>query len=236
MARIVRNAKLDTRSARAKLAQRREPYWCKLAPGRHPGYRRLGQQGGTWIAKLRIANVGRWIQSLDASADDALDANGTTILTFAQGQEKAREWFADQERRATAGSAEQNAPAAYSVEKACRKYIDDLRSRKGKTAAKDAEGRLSKHLLPEFGDKLLADLTAAELNSWRNGMVKEEGDEEEIRRSRDTANRVRSSAFAAFNLAFNTGRVDDDRAWRRATRASSRTQNYRARPPSTRMT
>ena len=215
MARTVRNAKLDTRSARAKLSPRREPYWCKMAPGRHLGYRRLGAQGGTWIAKLRVPGVDRWTQSLDAAADDVLDANGDTILTFAQAQEKARAWFLKQERQAVAGGAAHEPQEPYTVEKACQEYVADLRARKGEDAAKDAAGRLKKHLLPEFGAKLLAELTTADLNGWRNGMVKEEGDEEEIRRSRDTANRVRSSAFAAFNLAFNTGRVNDDRAWRR---------------------
>ena len=35
-----------------------------------------------------------------------------------------------------------------------------------------------------------------------------------MRRSRDSANRVLTMAKAAFNLAFNTGGVTDDRAWR----------------------
>ena len=52
MARSVRNAKLDTRSARAKLAARREPYWTVLSAGCALGYRR-GAKGGTWIAKFR---------------------------------------------------------------------------------------------------------------------------------------------------------------------------------------
>jgi integrase len=46
-------------------------------------------------------------------------------------------------------------------------------------------------------------------------MVRGGEDEDAIRRSRDTANRMLAMAKAAFNLAFNTGRVTDDRAWRR---------------------
>jgi hypothetical protein len=36
-------------------------------------HRRIGAQGGTWVAKLRIAHVGRWIRAL-GPADDVLDA------------------------------------------------------------------------------------------------------------------------------------------------------------------
>ena len=53
------------------------------------------------------------------------------------------------------------------------------------------------------------------LTAWRNGLVDLDGDEDDVRRSRDTANRVLTMARAAFNLAFNTGKVTDDRAWRR---------------------
>ena len=51
MARTVRNPKLDTRSARAKLAMRDSLYWVSLAPGCALGYRK-GPKGGVWIAKI----------------------------------------------------------------------------------------------------------------------------------------------------------------------------------------
>ena len=52
MARTIRNAKLDSRSARLKLPERREPYWTVISAGSAIGYRR-GANGGTWIAKVR---------------------------------------------------------------------------------------------------------------------------------------------------------------------------------------
>jgi hypothetical protein len=52
MARTVRNAKIDTRSSRARLSARREPYWTVISQGCALGYRR-GEKGGTWIAKFR---------------------------------------------------------------------------------------------------------------------------------------------------------------------------------------
>lgn len=91
MARTVRNPKIDTRSARARLAQRREPYWTVISGGCALGYRR-GANGGTWIAKFRSENGKRYLKAL-GPADDARDADGLTVFSFAQAQERAREWF-----------------------------------------------------------------------------------------------------------------------------------------------
>lgn len=52
MARTVRNPKIDTRSARAKLPLRAEPYWTVISEGCALGYRR-GAKGGTWVARFR---------------------------------------------------------------------------------------------------------------------------------------------------------------------------------------
>ena len=46
MARTIRNTKLDTRSARASLTMRREPYWTVITGGCAVGYRK-GKKGGT---------------------------------------------------------------------------------------------------------------------------------------------------------------------------------------------
>ena len=181
MARTVRNPKLDTRSARAKLTPRREPYWCAIGPGRHLGYRQLGARGGTWIAKLRIPGLDRWTRSLEAAADNVLDANGGTVLTFAQAQEKARTWFVEQEQAAEEGQGEAVGP--YFVADAVGDYLDDLRARRGSPAASDAGGRLKKHLLPRLGDRRLADLIEADFRGWRNSMVIDGDDEDAVRRS-----------------------------------------------------
>jgi len=59
MARTVRNAKLDSRSARSKLTARREPYWVVISKGCAIGYRK-GAGGGTWIARTTDIAAGRW--------------------------------------------------------------------------------------------------------------------------------------------------------------------------------
>jgi hypothetical protein len=81
MARTVRNAKIDTRSARSKLKVRREPYWTVLGPGCAVGYRK-GTKGGRWIARWRDSDEHQHYKSL-GSADDAMDADGSAILSYA---------------------------------------------------------------------------------------------------------------------------------------------------------
>src|SRR5215467_6343051 len=98
MARTVRNAKIDIRSARVKLAERREPYWTVISAGCALGYRR-GAKGGTWIFKFRDADGTRRLEALGA-ADDAREADGLTVFDFRQAQAKARDWFQARAREA----------------------------------------------------------------------------------------------------------------------------------------
>jgi len=78
MARRIRDSKLDTRSARSKLAQRREPYWRRISGGLALGHRK-GANGGTWIAKHYSAEHGRRYEALGA-ADDIIEADGEKCL------------------------------------------------------------------------------------------------------------------------------------------------------------
>src|SRR5262245_9615614 len=91
MARTIRDPKLDTRSARAKLSHRREPYWRKISGGLSIGYR---STAGTFIAQHYSRETGRRFHSI-GTADDVLDGNGHTVLTFDQAQERARKWMAN---------------------------------------------------------------------------------------------------------------------------------------------
>lgn len=211
MARSVR-ARIETRSARLRLAGRKEPWWQKIQRGMSTGYHRPIKGGaGSWWGRVLVEGKYK-IEALKTAsghvvaADDYIEADGETVFNWAQAQAATRAW-----------AAKQTGAGPLTVETACRDYIGDLRARKGDQAAKDADGRLNKHLIPALGDRRLADITDADVRGWRNGLVKDEDDhdEEEVRRSRDTANRLLGIAKAAFNHAFNTSRVTDDRAWRR---------------------
>ena len=88
VARTVRNPKIDTRSARSRLAVRREPYWTVISEGCALGYRR-GAKGGTWIAKFRDESGKRFLEALGA-ADDARDADGLRTPNKTAGRSASR--------------------------------------------------------------------------------------------------------------------------------------------------
>ena len=206
MARSVR-ARIEARSPRLRLTGRKEPYWATLERGLALGYHRPLKGGaGTWWARALIESakgLTRYRSVALGSADDHSDADGEVVLNWRQAQDAARAW-----------AAKQTKAGPLTVEVACREYVKDLRVRKGEKAAHEVEGRIAKRLLPVLGNRRLAELTVADVRSWHSGLVDGE-DEEAVRKSRDTANRLLSIAKAAFNHAFNGERVPDDRAWRR---------------------
>src|SRR5215472_9188415 len=97
MARTVRDANLETRTARLRLTVRSEPYWRTIDPGAHLGYYR-GRRGGSWVA--RLYQEGRYRKTALGTADDTSDADGVAIWSFAQAQALARKWFARLAREA----------------------------------------------------------------------------------------------------------------------------------------
>jgi integrase len=190
-------ARIENRTQRAKLSAGKR-HWHVIEPGLAIGYRRPIRGGaGSWYVRALIGDQHK-IAAL-GTADDL-----GTGMDWKGAQAAGRAWAAQQ---TTTGPA--------TVEAAIASYVTDLRARKGERAAREVQGRMRKHVAPALGQRRLADLTTADLTAWRNGLVDGDGDEDEIRRSRDTANRLLAMLRAALNHAFNTGAVTDDRAWRR---------------------
>jgi integrase len=206
---MARKAQIENRTQRAKL-NTGKLHWHVIEPGLAVGYRRPNRGGaGSWYVRALLDGEHK-VAAL-GTADDQAGIG----MDWKQAQAKAREW-----------AAKQTTSGPFTIERAVLDYADDLRARKGERPAREMighqtesgewrGGRLRRYLLPVLGKRLLADLTTAELVSWRNGLVDDDDDEEEVRRSRDSANRVLTMAKAAFNHAFTTGRVADDRAWRK---------------------
>ena len=128
MARTIRNVKLDTRSARSRIAERREPYWTVISAGCAIGYRR-GAKGGTWIGRLRDDDGRQHYEALGA-ADDARDADGLTVFNFAQAQERARDFFKTTSRSLAGDAVATDGP--FTVEMALDEYFADREHRGSK--------------------------------------------------------------------------------------------------------
>ena len=227
MARTVRNAKIDTRSSRARLSARREPYWTVISQGCALGYRR-GEKGGTWIAKFRDDNGKRYYDSLGA-ADDARDPDALSVFSFAQAQERAREFFKRKAREVAGELAPHDGP--YTVNDAITAYAKAYERRGGK-ALYDTRRAAEAHIIPELGPLPIARLTTHKIEDWCHRLAETparirtkqgakpqyrpiDRSAEGVRKRRATANRVLTVLKAALNHAWKTGDVATDDAWRR---------------------
>ena len=182
-----------TKTARAKLPIRREPFWHRIAQRRHLGYRRTAS-GGTWIARI-----------LDDSGKRAFHSLGENI-DFDAAQRLAVEWF---------DTAVITESRHYCVRDAISDYIESLRLNNSERTATDTRQRLDKHVSKQLLNAELATLSTVQLRNWHQRLVSDSDDPETVRRSKDTANKNLTSLKAAFNLAFRAGLVATDQQWRR---------------------
>lgn len=219
--RAVRDARLDKREARQKLAPQKEPYWRLISEGAHLGYYR-GERVGKWVARYRRpGTTGGYRKSTLGEADDVRDADDDAILNFAQAQVKAQAWFA----KLKTGEEERRGP--YTVNQMLDDYMTGF---KGKSV-KLTQGRIDANIKPEIGTLLVSELTQRRLTTWHHGraaapaklrtskFATERNErvavtDEDIRRRRSSANRDLTILKAALNAAFKDKRIASDSAWR----------------------
>ena len=224
MARQHRSARLQTRDARGKLIPRKEPYWHDIERGRSIGYYR-GLKGGSWWLREFVA--GNYRSRRLGRADDVNEADGAMILSFTDAIRAAL-----REDRPT-----RELQTRLRVEDALDEYFEARRATSTAGSLHRARVNAESPIGPASGDrplsthneqqkrrlhhslrgKLVSELTATDLRRWRDSLIPNTRDREELRRARSTANRVWATLRAALNQAFHSERVSDDRAWRRVT-------------------
>jgi hypothetical protein len=89
MARTIKDALLDSRTARSRLKARGKPYWRGLEPGLHLGFRRPATGAGKWLARHYVGDQKYEVETIGV-ADDFSDPDGVAILSFPQAQTLAR--------------------------------------------------------------------------------------------------------------------------------------------------
>ena len=207
MGRTVRDAKLETRTARSRLAIKAEPYWRVIHEGSHLGYYR-GSRGGRWVARFRKPGTTArgYVKCTIGEADDFADADGVQFLDFKQAQERARTWFEEVSAGPKRGP--------FTVSDALDEYMSSFR---GKSIAA-TRSRVDSIIRPELGAHDVRSLTRRIISDWHTARASSparlrtskrakepnvrllEGDEA-IRRRRSTANRDLTVLKAALNRA-----------------------------------
>lgn len=224
MARIVRDAKLETREARKGLPKKKEPHWRSVHQGAHIGYYK-GDKSSSWVARYRHeGDKGGYKKKTIGKTDDYQDADGVNILNYRDAQLKAQEWFKQQGL-----VAEGHLPSGkYTVADAIEDY-----GRWYKVHRKSWDRvlpQIKAHILPVFGSTEVSKLTTRKIQDWHhklaeipprrrsalgnNNVGKIEG-EEGKRKRKSTSNRILTILKAALNKAYQDGKVVSDDAWRR---------------------
>jgi integrase len=226
MARTVRDANLETRTARLRLSIRAEPYWRGLEKGFALGYRRRGK-GGTWLARRRPA-AGGYAEHKIGTSDDLQDADGLAILDYGQAQKVARVWWRAELRREE-GHDTRSGP--YTVADTIADYLKEFQGRGGKSVYHTRRAAET-HILPALGTALVGKLTAKKIEDWHRGLAlkpalarskpgrkanhrKADKSADGVRKRRATANRILTVLKAALNHAWKSSHVASDDAWRR---------------------
>jgi integrase len=219
MARQTRSRALENRTQRLRLPVAK-PVFVRIGPGISLGYRR-NQTVGTWVLRVADGRGGAWTTAI-GSADDHDDADGQSLLSYWQAQDRAKI-----AARGNGGIPGSQPPT---VRVAAETYLEWLTAKNLRTAA-DTRGRLEKHFLPRFEKRLVSSLTKSDIDGWLASMVATSNDPERVRRSKDSANRVLSMIKALLNHAVcdPANGLSDDRAWRlvRPFRGASKPRDVR---------
>src|SRR5688572_20888574 len=120
MVRKLRDARLETRSAREKIKGPGVTY-KSVGPGLAVGYR-AGKRGGRWVARHYCGGQTYSVEALGA-ADDTVEADGVKVLDFWQAAAKAQELA---KRRAQSGGVRSG---PYKVKDAVSDYLETLEGR-----------------------------------------------------------------------------------------------------------
>jgi integrase len=225
MARTVKDANLDSRTARSRLKARGKPYYRSLEPGLHLGYRRASSGSGRWVARHYIGDEKYEVEVI-ATADDFSDPDGVEILSFGQAQALART------RMVARAHASAGKTGPLTVEEAIDSYIGFLET--NRKSARFARYVADAFILPklELGKTEVEALSTDKLRAWHSKLAKasarirtrdgekqrfkdDADDPERDRRRKATANRILTVLKAALNRAWRDGKVTSDSAWRR---------------------
>jgi integrase len=210
MARTVQDSKLSSRAARSELDPRSKPYWREISQGEHIGYRKLdGSRAGPWIHRWRPPG-GNYTEERIGTADDIVDANNDTVLSFTQAQKLINKRINERGEQVVALKFN---PHTYTVKRAWDDHALALK-------AQGKQFRDYSQTWPALNDIPVIQLTAEHIRDWMieesetpkrfrpvkgrsQGRKQWSDDPEAMRKRRASTNRYFEMLRACLNRAHN---------------------------------
>ena len=231
----MRDASLETPTARRKLTPRRKPYYRKIDKELQLGYRK-GKHSGSWVLR-RYLGSGKYKVESFATADDNVGADGRSVLDYWQAVERTRQLFS----RKTGAALTHSGP--YTIGDAIEDYLAYVQAYKKDVS--NTRNRALNWIVPPLGKLDCEKLTRERIERWLKDVAASparvrctaEGepqfrdwsdDSEAVRSRKATANRCLVILKAALNRAHDAQLISSDDGWRKV-RAFPETVAARAR-------
>lgn len=176
---------INRENVRKNLPPQNEPHWGpEIGEGLYLGFRKTKDGSGSWVARFQRGKVKKY-RTLGKVAD----------MSYVDAKQAAEGW----------GKNPMNAPKrGFTVADACKVYTENQQAEKTETAAKDSDRRFRQLVYGKpFGDIRLDQLTADDVETWRNAQDAKN----------NTINRNMRSLRAALNYARKKRWVIDDHPW-----------------------
>jgi integrase len=218
----IRDSNLQSRTSRLKLPLRKRVFKV-LEKGVALSYRRTSDQFGMWGVRM-VTSDGRYVLESIGIADDYADANGQTVFTYGQAQEKALARFKDVQ--VNGGIIK----PAITVAETVARYMEWFRI--NRKSVSETENMIRTHILPHFGDTLVNDLNTESIRKWHSRLAtkaarkrskrgeaiahRDKPETDDARRSRkSTANRILTVLKAILNKAYTDDLAAKNDVWAR---------------------
>ena len=231
---------LSNRFIRRAIPPKWEVYYIILANGRCFGYRRTPKCAGCWVARITVKSGSRYRERVLGLADDDTQADGDRVLTFAQGKQRALDWFRGPEigllrhepRQFNGATGLLLCPigSEFTVTHAMRDYCNWKRDFGAKQSYVAAVSRANIYTLPLLGSLLCSELTPQHCRSLllhveASTLLRVGGtrlmpvdprslDQDVRRRRRTNANNAFYDLRGALDMAFGDGHISSNAAWR----------------------
>jgi len=230
---------LTTEIARRKLKPRSRPYFKLLGYGRHVGYLRRVNVS-FWVARFRTLE-GNYCQYRLGVADDRSANANKEVTPYAEAEKAAREWFTGTKHKSIAA---QERPFGVSrhlkicpigehptVGHALNDYVEWKRLSAAKSHFETNLSLINLHLVPTLANKLVSEIDGSVIRDFIKSVLEtapkrgnknyvaaklniHEMSDEQLRKRKGTINTVLGILRIALQMAWESGKTDDDRSWR----------------------
>ena len=223
---------------RRSLARRSTPYYSLIAYGRHIGLHR-SEAGDAWVARLRT-KAGAYYRRRIGEVVLSPSGEVTSSMSYEAALAAAKRWFALPGVHAFAADQKPigvrrelvvcPVPGIYSVTHAMQDYVDWKRLAAAKSHFETNLSLINHHIIPRLAHMPLAEFTNVHLRDFIKAVLEtapkrgnqaqgkkvplERLDDESLRKRKKTVNTLIGILRVSFQLAWEGGKVDSDRAWR----------------------